>query len=177
MTGSEPCSLAIAVELSRFGSDRADSGDRQAVNRVHVRGDLANALLTTALENGGRSRTPGGTEMPYWPLRRPRVDGLGLAKPPENRTPKTRGCTSRAEAVQHESTATPPTASDSIGPRPTTDLPQRPPATSAPRVRIEGVKGSNPLSSTKFQQVRVPISSRCPCFPFPRVRFWEPDGS
>jgi hypothetical protein len=39
---------------------------------------------------------------------------------------------------------------------PGSDLPQRPRATSPPRVRIEGVRGSNPLSSTKFQQVSGP---------------------
>jgi hypothetical protein len=39
----------------------------------------------------------------------------------------------------------------------TGDQPQRPPTTSLPRVRIEGVRGSNPLSSTEFFQVRWPV--------------------
>ena len=51
--------------------------------------------------------------------------------------------------MQHTSTATPPTASDSIRPRPTADLPQRPRTTSLPRVRIEGGSG-----------VQIPSASR-----------------
>jgi hypothetical protein len=39
----------------------------------------------------------------------------------------------------------------------TSDLPQRPRMTSPPRVRIEGVRGSNPLSSIEFLKVRWPV--------------------
>ena len=51
--------------------------------------------------------------------------------------------------VQHASTATSTALSDFLRLRPVIDLPQRPRATSLPRVRIEGVRGSNPLSSTR----------------------------
>src|SRR5262249_16360407 len=54
--------------------------------------------------------------------------------------------------VQHESTATSPAENDSGKPSPTSDLRQRPRATSSPGVRIEAVRESNPLSSTQFQQ-------------------------
>jgi hypothetical protein len=46
--------------------------------------------------------------------------------------------------VQRRSTATSPTASGSERPQSAADLPQRQPATSVPRVRIEGVRGSIP---------------------------------
>ncbi len=52
-------------------------------------------------------------------------------------------------AVQQLSTATPSAVSDRGGLLPVVDLPQRPRTTSAPGVRIEGVRGSNPLSSTQ----------------------------
>jgi len=55
-------------------------------------------------------------------------------------------------AVQHRSTATPAATNDSDKLPPNGDLPQRPRATSPPRVRIEGVRGSNPLSSTQSYQ-------------------------
>src|SRR5262249_50976056 len=54
----------------------------------------------------------------------------------------------RHGTVQQSSTATSSTASGSERLPSTADLPQRPRATSPPRVRIEGVRGSNPLSST-----------------------------
>ena len=50
--------------------------------------------------------------------------------------------------VQHTSTATSSAVSDFVRLRPAADLPQRLRTTSLPRVRIEGVRGSNPLSST-----------------------------
>ena len=52
-------------------------------------------------------------------------------------------------AVQRTSTATQAVVNASDKPSSTSDPPQRPPTTSAPRVRIEGVRGSNPLSSTR----------------------------
>src|SRR5262245_47034055 len=56
------------------------------------------------------------------------------------------------ETVQRKSTATPPTANGFVGLRATADQPQRPRATLPPRVRIEGVRGSNPLSSTLVRE-------------------------
>jgi hypothetical protein len=60
------------------------------------------------------------------------------------------------EAVQRASTATPPTANDSIGLRPTTDQRQRSRTTSPPRVRIEGVNrfdwSASPLNSELIDQ-------------------------
>ena len=47
--------------------------------------DLANAVLTTAVETCGWSWTVRGVEVPYGPVRRPVVDWRGRAKPPEKR--------------------------------------------------------------------------------------------
>jgi hypothetical protein len=89
------------------------------------------------------------------------------AKPPENRTLKTHGLPGRPQAVQHRSTATLRTANDSEKLPPASDLPQRPRATSAPGVRIEGVRGSNPLSSTRVLagQSTNACSAVPPCLP------------
>jgi hypothetical protein len=57
--------------------------------------------------------------------------------------------------VQRTSTATSSTVSDFVRLRPATELPQRPRATLLPRVRIEGVRGSNPLSSTSFRSSKA----------------------
>jgi hypothetical protein len=74
------------------------------------------------------------------------------------------------ELVQHTSTATSSAVSDFVRLRPVADLPQRPRATSLPGVRIEGVRGSNPLSSTlsstqlrgRFQARNRPSAPRSP---------------
>ena len=65
--------------------------------------DLANTLLTTAVETWGWSWTSKGASASYGLVRRPVVDAPGLAKPPEKRkvggstpplttTPDQRGC-------------------------------------------------------------------------------------
>ena len=60
----------------------------------------------------------------------------------------------KLRVVQQRSTATSWTASGSERLLSVAHLPQRPPATSPPRVRIEGVGGSNLLSST-LSPIRV----------------------
>lgn len=54
----------------------------------------------------------------------------------------------KPNAVQQRSTATRAIGNASGRLPPTSDLPYRPRTTTLPRVRIEGVRGSNPLSST-----------------------------
>lgn len=48
--------------------------------------DLANGVLTTAVEACGQPWTPTRTKASYSPVRRPVVDALGPTQPPENRT-------------------------------------------------------------------------------------------
>jgi hypothetical protein len=47
--------------------------------------DLANALLTTAVDTWGRSWTPSGANAAVGPVRRPAMDLPGPAKPSEKR--------------------------------------------------------------------------------------------
>jgi hypothetical protein len=95
----------------------------------------------------GSQSLPPGRRVFLSPIRWPGTDLFGLGSP-LNRGSSAPSSVDRSRAVQHSNTATSSTASGSERLRSTADLPQRPRATSPPRVRIEGVRGSNPLSST-----------------------------
>ena len=68
--------------------------------------------------------------------------------PPENRTSASCAMPIVGSVVQHRSTATSSAAGGYETLQLAADLAQRPSTAFLPRVRIEGVRGSNPLSST-----------------------------
>ena len=80
-----PADQAHSVELSRFEQAKLTAATGIKDARSQDVADLANALLTTALETCGRSWTPAGANAPYRPISWPVVDSPGPANPPEKR--------------------------------------------------------------------------------------------
>ena len=144
--------------------------------------DLANTLLTTAVETWGWSWTSKGASASYGLVRRPVVDAPGPAKPPKSRK-LMRSATRPAGGLQRVySNATGENDSDKLPPN--GDLPQRPRTTSPRGVRIEEVRsgpvpplpsGRLPgpaLSAGRYQRARAPRTTR----PGSRRRGRDRDG-
>jgi hypothetical protein len=83
-----PADQAHSVELSRFTQAKLTAATGIKDARSQEVSDLANALLTTALDMWRRSWTPAGANASYGPVSWTLVDSPGPANPPEKRKPK-----------------------------------------------------------------------------------------
>jgi hypothetical protein len=82
---SRPSGLVHAIELSRFEQTKLTAATAPRGAHPQRVADLANTLLTTALDTWGRSWTPTRANPSYGPVSWTLVDWPGPAKPPEKR--------------------------------------------------------------------------------------------
>ena len=82
---TSPADQAHSVELSRFMQAKLTAATGIKDARSQEIADLANILLTTALDTWGRSWTPAGANASYGPVNGTLLDWRGPANPPEKR--------------------------------------------------------------------------------------------